>query len=207
MFHLLETKCRFPQEDQIDPEIGDLQGHSPAELRELKKKVDEALINMEAAHKPLHCEQTNGAPTADGGGVRLQPPRLVAPPILQYTPMPTAVQDALKQDFAERFDEEHAATMPVEDMAKLIIEDFEDGEAALGRKHHAAEARAQEHRQSARLSRFPQCATRRDGGEGRPGTSRPCDGTAQRLPATREAAYRRAKVCRALSKTLIDPPC
>ena len=31
----------FSQEDQIDPEIGDLQGHSPAELRELKKKVDE----------------------------------------------------------------------------------------------------------------------------------------------------------------------
>jgi len=35
------AKLNKGQEDEIDPEIGDLQGHSPAELRELKRKVDE----------------------------------------------------------------------------------------------------------------------------------------------------------------------
>jgi len=35
------AKLNKGQEEQIDPEVGDLQGHSPAELRELKKKVDE----------------------------------------------------------------------------------------------------------------------------------------------------------------------
>lgn len=61
-----------------------------------------------------------------GGGVRLAPPKLSAPPNLQMAPLPVELETALKHDYEVRFGTSGVTLHEVDELANLLLDRYEE---------------------------------------------------------------------------------
>jgi hypothetical protein len=140
---LAPPKLRAPEE-----EMASLAEGLDRAIEEAAQQIDEVRANkIDTGLRPA-------AGWEGGGGVRLVPPQLSAPPSLQPPGIPQPIQTALRADFVLKSGEEAAGTLETEEMAQEVVGGWEEehqalkqllirereSEAARGAKAEAAEA-------------------------------------------------------------------
>lgn len=117
-------------EDRDPDEVTKLrrQGSSamPDKMMALMEEVDRTIHEKEDEWKEDRLDRTRLRPGFNGGGgVRLRPPKLFQPSILQPPPLAPGLKVALETSYADRFSDNLTGTRDVEEMGMKLVEEVD----------------------------------------------------------------------------------
>ena len=99
-------------------------------MGDLYDDVERALVSWNELNERKELDVTTTEVGADGGGgLRVKPPKLSAPPGLQLAALPEQLEGALKQNLAKRFGETGAELLDIEEFGMMLVKEREENVA------------------------------------------------------------------------------